>query len=166
MRIVVVSTAEILIHRAKFSYDSARLPDRCALPGDDHPDSVHLVAFDGGIAVGAATLTFDPFELTDGELVLWRLRALGVDPAHRRNGIGLTLNTRRLWLVAQRGGEAAWCSARSENGERFARWGGELLGSFDVADSQAPAGTTHMLIRWDVGLLRDRLRADHGIDAE
>lgn len=158
MRIVEVSAGEVLSYRAKFSYDGARNPNQCRLPGDDHADSVHLLAFERGAAVGAATLTFDPVELVGGERVLWRLRALGVDQGYRRKGIGLALTTRRLWLAEQRGGVATWCSSRSENSDLFTRWGGELLGPFEVEGSQEPTGTTHMLFRWDVRLLEDRYR--------
>jgi GNAT superfamily N-acetyltransferase len=156
VRLVEVTPAEVLVHRAQFSYAGERSPEQSALAGDDHPDSVHLLAFADGFAVGAATLTFDPFELTSGDLVLWRLRALGVAPSYQCKGIGFMLNRRRLWLVAQRGGVSAWCSARIEHGARFTRWGGEVLGPFTVAGSQAPEGTAHLLVRWDVHVLADR----------
>ena len=146
-----VPLQDLLVARAVFSYASGRSPEDSVLPGDDDPRAVHLLAVSHGVVAGAATLTWDPCEMSDGELVHWRLRALGVAPTAQRRGIGRALVFRRLRLVAERGADTAWCSAREQNVERFTRWGAVAMGPVVVPGTDAPAGTSHTLMRWAVG---------------
>jgi GNAT superfamily N-acetyltransferase len=143
-----VTLAELLPARALFSYGGTRPPQQAVLPGDTDPRAVHLLATAGPRVVGAATLVWDPCELPTGELVVWRLRGLGVAAAVQGNGIGRELVSYRLGLVADRGGASAWCSARDGNVERFVRWGATPLGPMPEVVDNAPAGTTHTLLRW------------------
>ena len=59
---------------------------------------------------------------------------------------------RRIHLVAERGANAAWCSAREQNVERFTRWGAVAIGTVVVPGADAPAGTSHTLMLWAAGM--------------
>jgi ribosomal protein S18 acetylase RimI-like enzyme len=151
LELLEVLLCDLLPARAAFSYSGSRSPEDSSLPGDDDPRSVHLLAVSHGDVVGAASVTWDPLVLPDGEFVHYRLRALGVIPTAQRQGVGRALVEHGLHLVAVRGGGAAWCSARDSNVERFIRWGAVALGPLTLAGSQAPPDTSHTLMRWAAG---------------
>jgi len=86
--------------------------DDMALPGDDDPDSAHLVVRDGaGAVIGTATVRREspPW---DPAAAGWRLRGMAVAEGHRRRGVGGALLAAVVDHVAASGGGLLWCNAR------------------------------------------------------
>jgi len=91
--------------------------DDVIFPGDDHPTSLHLGAFEGNELVGAATLIQDtcPFNGRDDD---WRLRGMATVAKVRNRGIGGMLLSRCIAHACDFGGSRLWCNGRT-NAQRF-----------------------------------------------
>lgn len=84
----------------------------CVYPGDDEPESFHLVARDGQLVVGVASVYRQSEDgSSDGDS--WRLRGMATDPAYRGRGIGRRVLTECLRRVRAAGGAELWCNART-----------------------------------------------------
>ncbi|MBX6389292.1 MAG: GNAT family N-acetyltransferase [Frankia sp.] len=85
-------------------------PEETRLPGDDAPDSAHFVALGaGGQVVGTVTVLRE--DAPWGEPG-WRLRAMAIDEAVRRLGIGSRLVAAVVDHASAQGGRLLWCNAR------------------------------------------------------
>jgi len=80
-------------------------------PGDDHPEAIHLVAYDVDEPVGM--VTFFPLARTGSAAhKSYRLRGMGVVEHHRSAGVGTILLERGVSLVSEHAGDEIWCHAR------------------------------------------------------
>jgi len=86
------------------------------LPGDrpPPPDALHVGAFRGGVAIGAATVLPErwpgPGAIREPS---WRLRAMVVAEAARGTGIGRAVLDRSVEVAAAQGAGSLWAEARS-----------------------------------------------------
>lgn len=97
-------------------------------PGDDHPEAIHLVGFDGDTPVGMVSFFPDPRGSSAAKS--YRLRGMGVIPERRSQGIGADLLTAGVDLVRRSGGDEVWCNARERAVPFYARNGFRTVGEF------------------------------------
>jgi predicted GNAT family N-acyltransferase len=85
-----------------------------ALPGDDHPGTVHLAARDaiGGV-VGVVRVHPQPCPWQPRARRPWQLRGMATDPAARGGGAGRALVEALVAEVRDQGGDLVWCDART-----------------------------------------------------
>lgn len=89
-------------------------PTGSAMHGDDNPDAVHLAAFDGdGRLVAACLVLPRPYPLRAELPNAWQLRGMATAPELRGRGIGTALLAAAISEIRARGGELAWCDART-----------------------------------------------------
>jgi GNAT superfamily N-acetyltransferase len=104
-------------------------------PGDHHPETFHLGAFEADDLVAVASfyhesMPADPFRPDD-----WRLRGMAVAPGLQGQGRGARLLTRGLEELALRGATRLWCNARVPAADFYRRLGFETHGAeFDIPD--------------------------------
>ncbi|OHV35299.1 hypothetical protein BCD49_05010 [Pseudofrankia sp. EUN1h] len=81
-----------------------------AFPGDDEPDSAHVVAvLADGTVVGTVSVLR---EAAPWGAAGWRLRGMATDEAMRGRGIGARLFAAVVGHVRDQGGGLLWCNAR------------------------------------------------------
>lgn len=89
----------------------------CTIDLDDRPDAIHLGAIaPAGEVVGVLSL-FDqrPDRFPQAihvNTAVYRLRAMGVLPEWRRQGVGEALIEAACLAVKERGAQVVWCDAR------------------------------------------------------
>lgn len=100
-----------------------------AWPGDDDPEAIHLVAYEGGAAVGM--VSFMPL-IREGSTAHkpFRLRGMGVVDQRRSAGIGAAILERGVSLVSEQGGDEVWCHAREQAVPFYERHGFVTQGKF------------------------------------
>lgn len=98
-------------------------------PGDDHPEAIHLVAFEHNDAVGM--VSFFPLARTGSAAhKSYRLRGMGVVEPRRSAGVGTALLDRGVSLVSEDGGDEIWCNAREGAVPFYQRHGFTTVGAF------------------------------------
>ena len=91
--------------------------DALVYPGDDHPDGLHVGAFEGERLVGIATVYPEPpppeyaGALSEGPA--FRLRGMATAPDVRGGGHGRALLLACFGHVRAHGARLLWCNARS-----------------------------------------------------
>lgn len=100
-------------------------------PGDDHPATVHLGAFDGDRLVGIASLYR---EARQGRGDGWRLRGMATAVDARGLGAGRALLGACVAHVAAHGGGELWCNARTPAVTFYAAAGLQVVSDeFEIA---------------------------------
>jgi GNAT superfamily N-acetyltransferase len=103
------------------------------LPGDHHPETLHIGIFDDEALVGVASfyhesMPAEPFRPDD-----WRLRGMAVAPELQGQGRGARLLLRGIEELALRGATRLWCNARLVATEFYRRLDFEVHGEeFDI----------------------------------
>ena len=82
-------------------------------PRDDHPETVHLGAFDGDRLVGIVSL-YREARPDRPDRSAWRMRGLATEPDVRGRKFGTAMMAASIAHVAGRGGGELWCNARLE----------------------------------------------------
>lgn len=94
------------------------------MPGDDHPETFHLVAtVPAGQVVGVVRFHPNPCPWRPDDGPAWQLRGMATDPAVRGAGAGRALVVEGLRRVAQLGGRLVWCDARAAAAGFYERMG-------------------------------------------
>jgi GNAT superfamily N-acetyltransferase len=116
----------------------AGLPRETAVfPGDDAPDTVHVVAVDGtGGIVGCATMLKNSWQAEGA----WQVRGMAVSPTLQRSGVGgLMLNElQRIATERSDGIRLMWCNARSPAIGFYERHGWVVASDEFVVESAGP----------------------------
>lgn len=98
-------------------------------PGDDHPDAIHLVAFESHDPIGM--VSFMPLlRIGSRARMPFRLRGMGVVPSRRSQGVGTALLDRGAELVHAAGGDEIWCHARERAVPFYERHEFETVGAY------------------------------------
>lgn len=89
----------------------AGLPRESAdFPGDDHPQTLHIGAFEGGLCIGCASFMQNEWN----GVPAWQLRGMAVDEGYRSQGIGREILVFADEQIRQRGySRQLWCNART-----------------------------------------------------
>lgn len=116
----------------------AGLPrDTAIFPGDDAPDTVHVVAVDvGEEVVGCATMIKSTW---DGQRA-WQVRGMAVTPKLQRGGVG-GLMLKQLQQIAQESAadvRLMWCNARSPAVGFYERHGWSIVSTEFVIETAGP----------------------------
>lgn len=82
-----------------------------AYPRDDHPETLHLGAFDGERLVGVVSI-YREARPDRPDRSSWRMRGLATEPDVRGRGFGTALVDASVAHVATSGGGELWCNAR------------------------------------------------------
>jgi GNAT superfamily N-acetyltransferase len=87
-------------------------PDAPRVPSayDLDPATVHIGAFDAGVAIGCASVFPDPY---DGEPGAWRLRGMAVDPAYQGRGVGRLVLELAVEVAREAGAPLLWANGRT-----------------------------------------------------
>ena len=108
------------------------LPREAAMfDGDDAPATRHYGAFDGGRAVGCATLMLNQWE---GEPA-WQVRGMATDPRLRSRGLGAALLAMAEAELVNEGSSVRllWCNARVPARRFYEKLGWDVRGEpFDI----------------------------------
>ncbi len=105
-------------------------------PGDDAPETVHVVALDNADVVGCATMIPSAW---DGQKA-WQLRGMAVTPRLQRSGIGGLL-LKELQRSAQHSAGVVrlmWCNARSPAVPFYQRHGWAVASPEFVIETAGP----------------------------
>ena len=115
----------------------AGLPRHTAIfPGDDAPQTVHVVAEDEGDIIGCATIVASAW---NGQPA-WQLRGMAVRPTHQRTGVG-GLMLKQLQRVAQESADDVrlmWCNARTPAVPFYERHGWTTASDEFVIETAGP----------------------------
>ena len=109
----------------------AGLPRESAdFPGDLHPGTLHIGAFDGETAIGCASFMQNEWN----GVPAWQLRGMAVEDGYRSLGIGREILVFADEQIRQRGySSQLWCNARSPAVRFYRRCGWEAVGDeFDI----------------------------------
>jgi GNAT superfamily N-acetyltransferase len=115
-------------------------------PGDDHPTSLHLGAFEGGELVGIATIIQEACP-AGGRNNDWRLRGMATIEKVRNRGIGGMLLSRCIEHARAAGGGRFWCNGRTSARRFYERHGLRAVGN----EFLSPATGPHFLFVLDLG---------------
>ena len=98
-------------------------------PGDDHPESIHLMAYDDDEPIGM--VSFHPLVRPASQATKsYRLRGMGVVDERRSEGVGAALLDVGVALVEDGGGDEIWCHARERAVPFYERHGFIAVGDF------------------------------------
>lgn len=105
-----------------------------AYPRDEHPETLHLGAFDGDRLVGVASI-YREARADRPDRSSWRMRGLATEPDMRGRGFGTALIEASVAHVASGGGGELWCNARMVAVPFYEAAGFEADGAepFDIA---------------------------------
>jgi predicted GNAT family N-acyltransferase len=109
-------------------------PEESVYPQDDLPETVHLVASDGGQIVGVATVFPEAYE----GRAAWRLRGMAVVEASRNRGIGSLLLREVVSLAHGNDVDVLWCNARTAALSFYERHGFTIVGEEFLAAGGVP----------------------------
>lgn len=99
---------------------------------DDHPETIHYGAFDGGSMVGVATFFSEKFPEISARKP-YRLRGMAVDPKLRRSGIGRSLIEHAEQELISQSVDLIWFNAREVAFDFYAALGYQFCGPlFDI----------------------------------
>jgi GNAT superfamily N-acetyltransferase len=114
----------------------AGLPRETAIfPGDDAPDTVHVVALDGGEVVGCATMLRNTWL----EEPAWQVRGMAVAPRLQRHGVGGRMLAELQRLAEHPDGvRLMWCNARSPAVGFYERHGWAVASAEFVIETAGP----------------------------
>ena len=99
---------------------------------DDHPETLHLGAFDGDRLVAIASLYREARPHKSGRSG-WRLRGMATDPDRLGRGFATAVLAESVAHVAAGGGGELWCNARVSALGFYLRCGFEVDGDeFDI----------------------------------
>jgi GNAT superfamily N-acetyltransferase len=127
------------------------MPESTAhLPGDDEPETFHVVAERDGAIVGCATFLVRPFPRDPAARRAWQLRGMAVDPTLQGTGVGTSVLERAIEILApevERAGDPAplWCNARTSAASFYRRNGWVPIGE----EFNLPPVGPHFLMRWN-----------------
>jgi GNAT superfamily N-acetyltransferase len=85
--------------------------EQTAYSRDDHPETLHLGAFDGERLVAIASL-YREGRPNRPSRAAWRLRGMATDPQARGRGFATAVLDGSVDHVAREGGGELWCNAR------------------------------------------------------
>jgi GNAT superfamily N-acetyltransferase len=115
----------------------AGLPRETAIfPGDDAPDTVHVVAVDGDEIIGCATMVKSAWQ----DARAWQVRGMAVTPRLQRSGVG-GLMLKQLQRIAQDSADEArlmWCNARTPAVGFYQRHGWTVASDEFVIETAGP----------------------------
>jgi GNAT superfamily N-acetyltransferase len=107
-----------------------QLPAGSPMPGDDHPEAVHLGAYRRSILVSACLIFAESCPWLP-DRPAWRLRSMATDPGARRSGGGSAILVAAAEIAGARGATVLWCLARESAAAFYAANGwlaqGELF---------------------------------------
>ncbi|HTW18889.1 MAG TPA: GNAT family N-acetyltransferase [Mycobacteriales bacterium] len=89
-------------------------------PRDHDPETVHVAAFEDGVAVGTVTVQPEPY---DGDERSWRMRGMAVLPDHQGRGIGRAVLEEATRVAASAGASKLWANGRVSALEFYRRLG-------------------------------------------
>jgi GNAT superfamily N-acetyltransferase len=107
---------------------------------DLDPATVHVGAFDGGRAVGCASVFPEAY---DGEPTAWRLRGMAVDPACQGRGVGRLVLAAATEVAAAAGAAMLWANGRTSALGFYERLGWRAVGE---EFAYGPAKLPHWVI--------------------
>jgi GNAT superfamily N-acetyltransferase len=107
---------------------------------DRDPETIHIGAFDNGVAIGCASVFPEAYA---AEPKAWRLRGMAVDPAYQGRGIGRHVLDAAVTAAQEAGAPLLWA-----NGRTSALGFYELLGWKPVGEefTYGPANLPHYVI--------------------
>jgi GNAT superfamily N-acetyltransferase len=117
-------------------------PDAARVPAGYDLDAatVHIGAFDDGVAVGCGTVFPEPYE---DEPLAWRLRGMAVEPTLQGRGVGRLVLEAATKVAIDAGAPLLWANGRVSALEFYRRLGWEAVGEeFDYG----PATLAHRVI--------------------
>ncbi|HVF15131.1 MAG TPA: GNAT family N-acetyltransferase [Acidimicrobiales bacterium] len=104
---------------------------------DDHPETVHLGAFDGDRLVAIASL-YREARPNRPRRAAWRLRGMATDAEHQGRGLATVVLEVSVAHVAAEGGGELWCNARLPALGFYQRGGFEIEGDEFEIDGIGP----------------------------
>ncbi len=104
---------------------------------DDHPETLHLGAFDGDRLVAIASLYREARPHRQSRAA-WRLRGMATDPGRGGRGFGTAMLDASVAHVAEEGGGELWCNARLPALGFYLRSGFEVDGDEFEIDGIGP----------------------------
>lgn len=87
-------------------------PETLVYPGDDHPLSLHVGAFEAGELVGIASVAPEACPLMP-DSAAWRLRGMAILPRAQRRGYGAALLQACVRHIQAQAGTVLWCHGRT-----------------------------------------------------
>lgn len=115
------------------------------LPGDEHPSTFHLGAFEADCLVGVATFIPEACPVGGGDCD-WRLRGMATLAPVRDRGIGGRLLDAGIAKAAQLGGVRVWCNGRTSARRFYERHGFIAVGD----EFESPYTGPHFLFVLDL----------------
>jgi predicted N-acetyltransferase YhbS len=109
-------------------------------PYDLAPATLHIGAFDDGVAVGCVTIFPAPFV---DEPLGWQLRGMAVDPAYQGRGIGRLVLDAAAEAAEAAGAPLLWANGRLRVMAFYERAGWTSMGEIFL---YGPANLEHMVI--------------------
>ncbi len=111
--------------------------EQTAYSRDDHPETVHLGAFDGDRLVAIASL-YREARPNRPSRAAWRLRGMATEPDLRGRGFATAVLDGAVAHVADEGGGELWCNARVAALGFYRRHGFEVEGDEFEIDGIGP----------------------------
>jgi predicted N-acetyltransferase YhbS len=81
------------------------------MPGDDHEETLHVVATIEDRVVGVGSVIREPYP-DAAQRADWRVRGMATLPAMRGRGVGNAILRRCVRHAGAAGGDLVWCAAR------------------------------------------------------
>lgn len=117
-------------------------PEQLVYPGDDHPDALHVGAYEGDTLVGIATVYPEPPPEAHRDSIeaaayapgaSYRLRGMATRPTLQGQGVGRAVLERCFRHVREEGADVLWCNARLIALPFYQALGLEIVGEeFDI----------------------------------